>query len=298
MLREWRIRKKGSTADPYHDYGAFSNVFCLKINHGGAFTTPHKIRYKGGKEPNTTLDNGLKKLCNDQDVLQMLKYVDKYKVIDLYVDHSVTKEPGWPMWSVGFNGNRENDEDVNEDVSEDEWLQNSLRLVGRRKKDAIENNNVVESSINKRVVTNELRQSHRNESTNVESDRDHGSGSQNGSDRDHGSCSDVGSHNDDDLDSQESDLLVDPHKMVDDVEVDMAKFRRNIDANVEWVGSKEIEDVVEEGFEDEEVNHEGFDNMSDSKYESEWKKSLKMFNKRNKANAESSGTTWKENFVI
>ncbi|GKA16548.1 hypothetical protein Tco_0696295 [Tanacetum coccineum] len=32
------------------------------VNHGGAFTTPPKIRYKDGK-----------------DVLQMLKYVDKYK---------------------------------------------------------------------------------------------------------------------------------------------------------------------------------------------------------------------------
>ncbi|GJS71103.1 hypothetical protein Tco_0703944 [Tanacetum coccineum] len=41
----------------------------ITINHGSAFTTPPKIRYKGGR------------------------YVDKYKVTDLYVDHSVTKEP-------------------------------------------------------------------------------------------------------------------------------------------------------------------------------------------------------------
>ncbi|GKC78900.1 hypothetical protein Tco_1129674, partial [Tanacetum coccineum] len=190
MLCEWMIRKKGSTTYPNHDYGAFSIVFCLKINHGGKFTTPPKIQYKGGKvnwvdtidsdvfsvvkvntmmkelgyekpsfeyyykEPNTDLDNGLKKLCNDQDVLQMLKYVDKYKVIDLYVDHSVTKESLNVDESLLVNvlDNyvfienqmlRDNDADVIEDVSEDVWLQNSLR------KDII----------------------------NVESDRDHGSGS-------------------------------------------------------------------------------------------------------------------------
>nr|GEW38197.1 hypothetical protein [Tanacetum cinerariifolium] len=56
MLRKWRIRKKGSTTDPYHDYGAFSTVFCLKINHGGAFTTPLKIRYKGEKSLERNFD--------------------------------------------------------------------------------------------------------------------------------------------------------------------------------------------------------------------------------------------------
>jgi hypothetical protein len=85
--------------------GKFQSVFCLKINHGGAFTNPPKIRYKGGKvnwidtidsdvfsiieintmmkemgyenssfeyyykKPNSDLDNGLNKLFSDQDVL-------------------------------------------------------------------------------------------------------------------------------------------------------------------------------------------------------------------------------------
>ncbi|GKA35579.1 hypothetical protein Tco_0722070 [Tanacetum coccineum] len=227
------------------------------------------------------LNNGLKKLCNDQDVLQMLKYVDKYKVIDLYVDHSVTNEPLNVDESLLVNvldndvfiENQmleDNDDDVIKDVSEDEWLQKSLRLLGKRKKDAVENDNVVE----------------------FKSDRDHGSGS------DVGSGSGNGSSNDDDSDSQESDFLVDPDNMIDDVEMDMAEFKRNINANVEWVGSKQIVEVVKEGFEDEEVDHEDFDSGSDSEYKGEKKKALKMFNKMNKANAQSSGTAWKENFVI
>ncbi|GKF67408.1 hypothetical protein Tco_0197087, partial [Tanacetum coccineum] len=40
--------------------------------------------------------------------------------------------------------------------------------------------------------------------------------------------------------------------MIDDVDVDMADFRSNIDANVEWVGSKAIVTMEEEEFEDEE----------------------------------------------
>nr|GFB67373.1 transposase, MuDR [Tanacetum cinerariifolium] len=78
MLCEWRIRKKGSKADPYVDYGTFPTVFLPEDQPWW--------------EPKNDLDNGLKKLSIDQDVLQMFKYVEKYKVIDLYVDHSVTKE--------------------------------------------------------------------------------------------------------------------------------------------------------------------------------------------------------------
>ncbi|GJW25678.1 mutator type transposase [Tanacetum coccineum] len=322
MLCEWRIRKKGSKADPYVDYGAFPTVFCLKINHGGAFTPPPKIRYKGGKvnwvdtidsdvfsvvevnnmmkelgyekpsfdyyykEPKNDLDNGLKKLSSDQDVLQMLKYVEKYKVIDLYVDHSVTKETVNVDESLLVNeldndlfiGNEmlgDNDEDVIEDVSEDEWLQKSLRLVGIKKKHAVENDNV-------------RGQSSRNESMNVEDDRDDGSNS------------DDGSASDDDSDSQDSDFLVDPDNMIDDVDVDMAEFRSNIDANVEWVGSKAILTMEEEEFEEEEVNLDELNSGSDSEYEGERKKALKMYHKMNKdaSNAESSGTTWKENFYV
>nr|GEZ88988.1 transposase, MuDR [Tanacetum cinerariifolium] len=106
----------------------FLSVFCLKINHGGTFTTLPKIRYKGSKvnwvddidsdifsivevtsmmkelgyenpcmayyykKPNTDLDNGLTELAVDKDVCEMLMYVDKFKVIELYIDHYVNKK--------------------------------------------------------------------------------------------------------------------------------------------------------------------------------------------------------------
>ncbi|GKB76909.1 hypothetical protein Tco_0943804, partial [Tanacetum coccineum] len=128
MLCQWRVRKKGQEANPYEDYREFPSVFCLKINHGGTFTPPPMTRYKGGKvnwvddidsdtfsivevtsmlqelgyenpcmayyykKPNSELENGLVELVVDKDVYEMLMYVDKFKVIELYTDHTVKKQ--------------------------------------------------------------------------------------------------------------------------------------------------------------------------------------------------------------
>ncbi|GKB30483.1 hypothetical protein Tco_0869884, partial [Tanacetum coccineum] len=105
MLCEWRLREK--------------------INHDGAFKKPPKkvdevnwidnidsdskfvnevsdmmkmIGYDNVamkyyfKEPNIEFDKGVRKLATDSDVLEMLKFVSKYKVIDLYAGHFVSKE--------------------------------------------------------------------------------------------------------------------------------------------------------------------------------------------------------------
>nr|GEU61714.1 hypothetical protein [Tanacetum cinerariifolium] len=207
----------------------------------------------------------------------MLKYVKKYKVIDLYVDHSVTKESLNVDESLLVNEidndmfleNQElwnNNEDVIEDVSEDEWLQNCLTKVGIKKKHAVENNN-------------DRRQSSRNEGMNVEydredgshrdhaSNRDDGSNREDGSNRDDGSNKEDGSNSDDDSDSQDN------------------------------IGTVE----EEEDFVDEEVNLEELDSGSNCEYEGNTKKALKMYHKMNKANAsnaEGCGTTWKEKFYV
>ncbi|GKB48864.1 mutator type transposase [Tanacetum coccineum] len=121
MLCKWRIPKKGSIVDPYHDYGAFPTIYCLKINHGGAFTTPPKIRYKGEKK-----DHSVNKDPLNVDESLLVNVLDN----DVFIENQMLKD---------------NDDDVIEDVSEDEWLEKSLRLLGRRKNDAIKDDNVVES---------------------------------------------------------------------------------------------------------------------------------------------------------
>ncbi|PWA41172.1 transposase, MuDR, MULE transposase domain protein [Artemisia annua] len=167
------VSKKGRKSKPLCK---FPTVFCLKIYHGGAFTSPPKIRYIGGKvnwvddidadlfsvvevsnmmkelgyenapmayyykKPTTDLDNGLTKLDIDKDVLDMLNYVDKYKVMEVYVDHSVSKEPKSVDDGLGISQTNEpkdhdslgdDDNDVELDVSEDEWLKNTLKKLPR-----------------------------------------------------------------------------------------------------------------------------------------------------------------------
>lgn len=162
-------------------------MFCLKINHGGAFTSPPKVRYKGGKVnwidtidserfsvvevatmmkelgfengssgmdffyklPNTDLDNGLRKLETEKDVLELMTHVSKYKVIDLYVDHCVSKNSKNVELALVENVADDTqdvlenvDNEVVDDVSEDEWLRNCLSKVGRL------NKNVGQSSRN------------------------------------------------------------------------------------------------------------------------------------------------------
>nr|GEY60301.1 hypothetical protein [Tanacetum cinerariifolium] len=178
MLCVWRVRKKGQEANHYEDYRDFPSVFCLKINQGGTFTTPPMIRYKGGKvnwvddidsdifsivevtsmmmkelgyenpcmvyyykKPNTALDNGLIELAVDKDVCEMLMYVDKVKVIELYNDHLVNKKHVFIQEPLTTTS-EPNEPDIGSgskaevDVSKDGWLKDNLKkLPIKSKKD-------------------------------------------------------------------------------------------------------------------------------------------------------------------
>ena len=105
--------------------GQFPTIFSLEIHHGGYFTKSPKRVYNDGKVswfdqidadgfsivevksmlaglgyvnpkmqycykiPNGNLDSGLYMLYNDSDVLGLIKHVDKFKLIELYVMHPV-----------------------------------------------------------------------------------------------------------------------------------------------------------------------------------------------------------------
>ncbi|GKD36098.1 hypothetical protein Tco_1251607 [Tanacetum coccineum] len=170
----WRICIKDSCRMNRQYSGEFPSVFCLKINHGGTFTPPPMTRYKGGKvnwvddidsdtfsivevtsmlqelgyenpcmayyykKPNSELENGLVELVVDKDVYEMLMYVDKFKVIELYTDHTVkkqhvlTQEPLATIIDVTQPDSSSGNE-AEVDVSEDEWL-------GRAKSNILLNN--------------------------------------------------------------------------------------------------------------------------------------------------------------
>ncbi|GJY74630.1 hypothetical protein Tco_0479061 [Tanacetum coccineum] len=111
------------------------------------------------KKPNTDLDNGLKELAIDKDVLEMLN-------------------------------------DVEVDVSKDEWLHKSLKKLGKMSK--------------------KFDQAIRNE---VEVDNNGDRAREDGADSEDGSDSDNGT------DSKDNDFIVDEENMIDDVEVHMADFK-------------------------------------------------------------------------
>ncbi|GKB31068.1 mutator type transposase [Tanacetum coccineum] len=303
MLCQWRVRKKGQEANPYEDYREFPSVFCLKINHGGTFTPPPMTRYKGGKvnwvddidsdtfsiaevtsmlqelgyenpcmayyykKPNSELENGLVELVVDKDVYEMLMYVDKFKVIELYTDHTVkkqhvlTQEPLATIIDVTQPDSSSGNE-AEVDVSEDEWLRESLKKLP------------IKSKKGQQSSRKEVGQSSRN-----------GSGSENGSGSDSGS------------DSEDSDYFVDEENLIEDVDVDMAEFKRHTDPGVEWLGCKE--NVLEENevFELEEVDHEEFDSGSDSD-EGVRRKALRKVARMNKAIQGKGERVYKEDFFL
>ena len=315
--------------------GKFPTVFCLKINHGGAFTSPPKVRYKGGKVnwidtidserfsvvevatmmeelgyengssgmdffyklPNTDLDNGLRKLETDKDVLELMTHVSKYKVIDLYVVHCVSKNLELALVENVADDRQdvlENDDNVVvDDVSEDEWLRDCLKKVGR---------------LNKNVG-----QSSRNESPSVEVCSEHGSDSEHGSysgERyngsgsehgytDNGSGSDNESNSDDSGasdDSDDSDFVVDEEQMMNIVEVDMAEFKKNIDKNSEWIGCAENIEEDNEVVQEDEVDNDELYSGTDSDVECERRKALRKVARMHKVSEEKS--IWKEIFFI
>ncbi|GJQ90670.1 hypothetical protein Tco_0001809 [Tanacetum coccineum] len=200
MLCEWMLREEGN----------FPTVFCLKINYGSAFRKPPKIRYKGGKV--NWIDN------IDSDAF----FVNE--VIDLYVDHYVCKEPMNVDHYVSkviilydtINLDKFLDNDVDEvldDVSEDEWLQESLRKLpqfsqcGGQSSNNVDN--VVQASNN---VANVVQASN-----NVDN----------------------------------SDFIVDEDNLIHDVDVDMQDFN-NIYANFERMGCEESVEEMNEVFHVEE----------------------------------------------
>ena len=299
------------------------------------------------KKPNTDLDNGLTKLEIDKDVLDLLKYVDKYKVMEVFVDHSVSKQPKSVDEGMGIGQTTQpkdqdslgaDDNDVEVDVSDDEWLQNTLKKLPRLSKDA--KKDLGQSSRNKSMVVEVVNkgenakedgagqssrnlsmvvkavkdvenakvdgagQSSMNETIVVEVDKDDEDVNEDGANI---SDSEQGSNTEKDLDSEEgsdsddSEFIVDEEHMIDDAEVDMDEFYRNTDGNVEWIGCTDITEkvtVVDDETVDE-VDHEAFDSLSESDDEvGVRKKALRMVARKQKDKVASGGPIWKENFYV
>nr|GEY67930.1 transposase, MuDR [Tanacetum cinerariifolium] len=183
----------------------FPTVFCLKINHDGAFTKHHKICDKGGKI--NLIDN------IDFDAFSI------YEVIDLYADHSISKE------LVNFDHSISKAIILYDPSKLDKFLDNDAdELLDDASKNL---DNVVQASKNmdnvvqaSRIIDNVV-QARRN--TNVHNFL----------------VSEDESKSKYRSDSDASDFIVDEENFIHDVDVDVQDFNNNTYANVEWMGCKE-----------------------------------------------------------
>ncbi|GKA85510.1 hypothetical protein Tco_0807164 [Tanacetum coccineum] len=107
------------------------------------------------KKPNTDVDNGLTELAIDKDACEMLMYVDKFKVIELYTHHSVNKKhvliqeplgtaskPNEP--DIGYGSEAE--VDVSQQPSRKEVGESSRKKVGQSSKNGSGSENGSDSS--------------------------------------------------------------------------------------------------------------------------------------------------------
>nr|GEZ40642.1 hypothetical protein [Tanacetum cinerariifolium]GEZ69605.1 hypothetical protein [Tanacetum cinerariifolium] len=285
LLCELVLRHDGHPFDPYAIYSRFPIVFSLEIHHGGELSKAQDRFYDGEKVHwfdqidsdgflvvevshmlaclgyvNPKMEycfkmankNALLPLSNDNDVLRFTKYVDRFKLMQLYVVHPVDKpEP------LVDNENPKTEEtfnlffcDLDPDVGEPSEVPN----VGEHNKVP----NVGEPNEVPNVA----------DQTEIPNDAEHSDGSEESDD------------------SDDSDFDVDLKDRIEKVEVDMSDFRKYTNENVEWVEPNEVlvedtQPVEAEVFED--LDLEDFDSASDpDDIDSNRKKALKMLARKHK----------------
>ncbi|CAI9280173.1 unnamed protein product [Lactuca saligna] len=106
----WQIRPKNEVVDVSSLYAGAPTWFSIKLHHGGKFTKLPDIKYTGGypdprmielsvespviyyhfRIPNGDFQFGLRALGNDQDVINLSKFIQNNKLIEVYTEHGKT----------------------------------------------------------------------------------------------------------------------------------------------------------------------------------------------------------------
>ncbi|GJV65473.1 hypothetical protein Tco_1476301 [Tanacetum coccineum] len=288
-----RIRKPDDDLSRVRSaYDANANMFSLKIHHGGVFVGFPERRYVNGQEayidlididtfsvlelssfmkelgythgrpmfyhfrvPNNDLDYGLKALACDEDVISLSKHVGEHKLINVYIEHDLTR------LNINFTSPlvAELDNDFDPFLGLDDIIGNQnlgkvmddcvTRKTDKGKEKMVDDCVTTEANKgNKRVV-------------------------------------DDGENSNDSDDSQDGDFMVDKENMVDEVEVDMQNYYLNIDPQVEFPGcsshsainneAKDVDKYVEV------IDNDSFDSSESDEGDDIRKRKLKELRKNN-----------------
>nr|GEV92997.1 transposase, MuDR [Tanacetum cinerariifolium] len=173
------------------------------------------------KKPTVDLDEGLEPLSKDIDVLDMLSYVNKYKLMEVFIEHPIDN-------SVMDTIDLEHD-DASAGLG-DENVGNVANDLG--------DENVEEFDP---LFSYPHMQTDNNEGSDNNEGNDHNEGSDNNKENDHNEGSDNNEVSYDNYESDDSDFECDIKDRIDDVHVDMQMFKDNIDPNVEWDFDSEID---------------------------------------------------------
>ena len=240
------------------------------------------------KRPTQDLDNGLEPLFKDVDVLDMISYVNKFKLMEVFVEHHVDTTV---IENVDLDP--ANDGLGNENVD----LGQSSEPRPRPSPSPIVDE--FDPLFSYPATNNDMGQSSEpTHSPNETSDGREGSDRSDSNDESEGS--DRSKSNDDsEEDSEDSDFECDLEDQINDPDVDMEFFRKNTDPSVEWVGSAELDPSEVEAdvdIEYEECDLEDFDSEIDSDDdEAERKRALRKLAKSHKP---VDGNVYTENFYV
>ncbi|GJS21174.1 putative RNA-directed DNA polymerase, eukaryota, reverse transcriptase zinc-binding domain protein [Tanacetum coccineum] len=251
VVVEWKIRDYEDPVDEQEAYSKYDEtLFSLKIHHGGFFTEPPGRCYTNGtfnhvdfvdadlfsvielhemlktlgyknkknkmyyhfKIPNNNLDHGLQALGNDADVMNLLRYIDKYRLIEVFIEHEHTVlETYWK------SPQKLRLEEIDDDVESSSLARKPFKKPGL-KVNRLPQLLLEGPSLNDDVEDEEdVNEDENGSESNEEVANEDETGSESS-------------------ESDDSDYIVDEDNVINEVDVDMQEFYQNIDKDVEWVG--------------------------------------------------------------
>ncbi|GJY61276.1 hypothetical protein Tco_0461933 [Tanacetum coccineum] len=240
------------------------------------------------KIPNNNLDHGLQALGNDADVMNLVRYIDKDRLIEVFIEHEYT------ILETYFKSPQKLRLEETDDVESSALARKPFKKPGlkvnRLPQLLLEgpslNDDVEVPSFNaeKEKETTDYAVSESNEEDVNKDENGSESNEEVANEDETGSESSESSESDD---SEDSDYIVDEDNVINEVDVDMQEFYQNIDKDVEWVGpSKGNVEVpaqvdVEEGFDLDDFDMD-IDYDSDVESSKERKRALRALTKESK----------------
>nr|GEX02767.1 transposase, MuDR [Tanacetum cinerariifolium] len=99
-MQQWFVRDDNDASGAENVYETSTDLFSMKVYHGGSFTpkgrseyvlgySATEVRYYHYLKPGTKLDYGLVVLGSDQDVKQLLKYAVRNKRRHYHLERTI-----------------------------------------------------------------------------------------------------------------------------------------------------------------------------------------------------------------